>query len=84
MKLKEEIFTDSENSVVLYMVDDFDKLEVRCKWDGCCDIRVHFNNSTVSHPVPDEEQYVHICELKEFIDNLTHVYELATQRGYEV
>ena len=79
---------DGESSVNMTFVDeDYDKTQITVKWDGCCDITKHSNSSTVTHPSKDYENdmdYIHICDLKEFIDLLEQVYENAVSKGYEV
>lgn len=54
----------------LDLIDEDEKLLLTARWDGCVDIRIHSNASTVSNPLEDEVDYIHICDLDEFIKQL--------------
>lgn len=82
--IKDEIFSEDNRSLITKIANLDDKIEVAVKWDGCCDIRVHCNNSTISDPIHREIDYIHICDLKKFINLLESVYNHAINRGYEV
>ena len=87
MILKKEYLGFEDASIGMKFVDeDFDMTEITVKWDGCCNIFKHSNGRTVTNPSkePDDVDYIHICELKEYIDMLTQVYEKALEKGYEV
>lgn len=88
LKVKEEIKTDDGDISVAYLVSKNNKFRFRQKWDGCCDIEIHYNNSTVDEPTyhfgKPEWSSVHICELKEYINMLNEVYQYAIDNGFEV
>lgn len=88
LNIKEEVLReDSGAKVISYLVSNNDKFEFRLKWDGCSDITIHFNDSTVSNPTKHFEDYnwdnFHVCELRKFIDMLEEAYSYAIENGYE-
>lgn len=58
---------------------------VYAKWDGCCDITRYYNGNT--YETGDSEgdnDYIHICDLREFIRFLTDIADEAEQiKGFE-
>ena len=68
--------------------EDKDML-VSAKWDGCCDIRRYYSGYTYEdkHIPEGEVDYIHICDLREFINFLTEIADRAEQvegfEGYE-
>lgn len=75
--LIEEVISEDGYSTHMKFCDTWDELEVNIKWDGCCDI-VKYSNEKTSF------SSVHVCDLKEFIDFLTEIYETAKNKDYEV
>ena len=59
--------------LVLDSIDDFDwpKYNVVAKWDGCVDFR-EFRGD-----MGGGEQYIHICELDDFIERLIQLRDEA-------
>lgn len=76
MKLHEE----TEHS--LSLVNDDRNLQLIARWDGCVDIRNWANGDTVDTPVSDEMDYIHICELAEFINQLQELEAKAKEKFY--
>ena len=59
---------DGRNDVAATLAsDDF---EAFVKWDGCCDIRRHHNDSTPAEPIVRDVDRIHICDLRDFIERL--------------
>lgn len=82
--VKNEILSEENISILTELTDIEEKIGIEMRWDGCCDIRIHYNNSTVSNPIPQHINYIHICELKKFIEVLESAYNIAVNKGYEV
>lgn len=61
-----------------------DTLRVDIKWDGCVNMWLHSNGSTVTNPIEGEVDYIHVCELKEFIEQLQCVLKHAEERKFEL
>lgn len=55
------------------------------RWDGCCDIRRYYNGYKYGdEDIPEGEiDYIHICELRKFINFLTEIADRAEQIGFE-
>lgn len=49
------------------------------KWDGCIDLRRYWNGDTADNNSEDNVDYIHICEVKEFIKELQSVVDIAEQ-----
>lgn len=69
--------------------NEYRDFHVYAKWDGCCDIHRYYNGYVYGDKdVPDDEiDYIHICDLREFINFLTEIADRAEQiegfEGYE-
>lgn len=69
--------------------DEYGDFHVHAKWDGCCDINRYYNGYTYKdNNNPDADvDYIHICNLREFINFLTEIADKAEQiegfEGYE-
>lgn len=69
--------------------DRYGDFYVHAKWDGCCDINRYHNGYTYKDKnIPDADvDYIHICNLREFINFLTEIADKAEQiegfEGYE-
>lgn len=78
-----------QNEYALECCSKYKDLHVYAKWDGCCDIRRYYNGYTYEDKdVPDDDvDYIHICDLREFIRILTEIADKAEQiegfEGYE-
>jgi hypothetical protein len=60
--------------------NDYDALQVNFKWDGCVNIWKHHNgytNEDNSQEAQNNTDYIHICDLKEFINQLQEVLIIA-------
>lgn len=64
---------------------------VNAKWDGCCHIYRYYNGATYhdrdSNDPDIMSDYIHICDLREFIEFLTEIADIAEKtpgfEGYE-
>lgn len=54
-------------------------MEIYMKWDGCIDLYTHCNGSTVDDERTEDVDYIHICEVKEFITILQEVVRIAEE-----
>lgn len=66
--------------------DDRKEYRVFAKWDGCCDIFRYYNGySCDSENVPEDEMdYIHVCNIRKFIEFLTDIADAAEQiKGFE-
>lgn len=78
---KEDYYIDFANK--------YGDLFVHAKWDGCCDINCYHNGATfeTKNPSMHDVNYIHVCELREFISFLTAVADAAEGtvgfEGYE-
>lgn len=56
-------------------------MEINMKWDGCIDLFKYDNGYTVDDKATDEDDvdYIHICEVKEFIARLEEVVRIAEE-----
>lgn len=74
---------------VLECSNEYGDIHVYAKWDGCCNIYRYYNGYTYrDENVPEDEvDYIHICDLREFIKFLTDIADKAEQienfEGYE-
>lgn len=57
------------------------EFKIQMKWDGCCNIVRCYESIEYEQ---ENFDYIHICELKEFIDLLNKVLEKAKELDYEV
>lgn len=70
--------TEENKIFIMELVNENNDLTVRAKWDGCCDIKKYSDEVT-----KDNIDYIHICELQEFINNLQEVVNLAKENFSE-
>lgn len=78
----------AEREYVLECSNDEKDIHIYAKWDGCCDIRRYWNGDTYeTGDTTGDSDYIHICDLREFIKLLTEVADKAQQmegfEGYE-
>ncbi len=62
-------------------------LRIDIKWDGCVNIDLLHNEITFDSSLKDqneERDYIHICNLQKFIDQLQEAYNRAKEIGFEV
>lgn len=63
--------------------NDSNNLRIHAKWDGCCDINIYSNGTTPDDKITaeniDDVDYIHICEMQEFIDELQQLIDLAKE-----
>ena len=62
-------------------------LQIDITWEGCAHISMLSNGVTFDSPCEDqikERDYVHICDLAEFIEQLQEAYNRAKEKGFEV
>ncbi len=77
------------NSICLDLRNSENTLRINVKWDGCVDIENLSNGITFAHSYKDQmddglRDYIHICNLKEFIEQLQEAYKLAKEKEFEV
>lgn len=88
MEIKDISYNSDNNATTCQFISDNGMIVIYQKWDGCCDITVHYNGSTVYEPtshfgIPNYSS-IHICELKEFIDILNEAYKQSVNMEFEV
>ena len=73
-----------ETDYVLECSNEYKDMHVYAKWDGCCDIRRYYNGDTYETENVIDRDYIHICDLREFIAFLAEVADKAqTIEGFE-
>lgn len=74
-----------ETEYLLECSNEYKDIYIRAKWDGCCDIRRYYNGDTYeTGNTSGVSDYIHICELREFIEFLTEVADRAEKiDGFE-
>lgn len=72
-----------DGEYVIYAEDPEGWYSARCKWDGCVDFSRYFN-LPMHEPSrnEDDEDSLHICELDDFITELTALRDLLKTRGF--
>jgi hypothetical protein len=66
----------NKTDYVMEFANDQKDFHVYAKWDGCCDINRYYNGDTYKTEYSDcneEPDYIHICDLREFIEFLTEI-----------
>ena len=53
--------------------DEIAEYEATCRWDGCTDLHAFFNGDDSGNE--ESTDYIHICELPNFIAQLQALYE---------
>ena len=61
---------------------NYDALKLYFKWDGCVNIHKRHNGYTnedhmSAEELEENEDYMHVCDLKEFVDQLQEVLAIA-------
>ncbi|MDD5362280.1 MAG: hypothetical protein PHN88_09120 [Ignavibacteria bacterium] len=58
-------------------------VHIACKWDGCIDYRTYSNGYSYDHECDDDcpccQDYIHICDIDEFIKDLQQLKKVAIQ-----
>ena len=75
-----------QNKYYLKCCNEYRDFDVTARFDGCCDI-FRYDNGYVcgDENIPEDEQdYIHICDLRGFIKFLTEIADKAEQiEGFE-
>jgi hypothetical protein len=74
-KVKKE-YWESGNIIVF---NDDETIEATLKWDGCVDYRKSWNGYKVDDAPEGETNYIHICDLNEFIEQLQELKRMALE-----
>lgn len=83
MEIKEIKRLEDGKPYAITVVNDYDNLEIRMKWDGCIDINKYSNGDTPENYSVDNVCYMHICEVQEFINELQSVVNIAKENFSE-
>lgn len=79
--------TEEGHILSIELRNEYDNLQIYDKWDGRCNIHTYSNRMTPDDEVTkdnlDNIDYIHICELQEFINNLQEVVNLAKENFNE-
>lgn len=67
------------------LANDYGDFFVNAKWDGCCHIYRYYNGDTFeTGDQKGDGDYIHICDLREFISFLTAIADIAENiQGFE-
>ena len=65
---------DKSDKHTLYVNDGKD-ISAFMKWDGCCQIFIHYNGSDINLQSGDGVDTIHICYLEDFIGFLQELKE---------
>lgn len=73
--------TDDETVVSVELRDsNYNCISLSFKWDGCINLFKYYNGYTPDDNSPEAQEnvdYIHICDLKEFIEQLQEVVVIA-------
>ena len=73
--------TDDGRVASLTLVGKDEDKEVYIKWDGCVDILKYDNGFTTNDEYSEEKEnntdYIHICDLEDFIKELQEALDIA-------
>ncbi len=74
-----------ETDYVMEFTNEYEDFHVSAKWDGCCHIRRYYNGYTYKDEGEEVDvDYIHICELREFIQFLTEIADKCeAKNGFE-
>ena len=64
------------SDTVITSTDEQNGVEISLKWDGCCDIKRFWGDGTVD--------YLHICDIPAFIEQMDLVERLGEIKGFEL
>lgn len=77
------ICEDTEHA--LSLTNEHKNFQLTARWDGCVDIRNSCNGFVVGDTSNDQsnmQDYIHICDLDEFIKQLQELNEKAKAKFY--
>lgn len=77
-----EVKVINQNEHVLEICNEHKDMHVFARFDGCCHISRFYNGYTYEdEDIPDysEPDYLHICDIREFIKFLTDIADKAEQ-----
>jgi hypothetical protein len=64
----------------LILVNDAKNLQIRCDWQGCAHIENYCNGDTVDTESDENRDYIHVCELEDFIAQLQEALAGAKEK----
>lgn len=66
---------------VLALSNDYKNIRITARWDGCCHIETWYNGDQYDKPLthPDNRDYLHVCDLREFIEQLLELEAKAKE-----
>lgn len=70
--------TEDGETLSIRVVNEYNNLEVTMKWDGCINISKYYNGDTPENHSGNVD-YMHICEVKDFIKELQDVVRIAEE-----
>lgn len=71
--------TDDGEVLNIEVRDEYEGLQAYIKWDGCINLYRYFNGASPDslHNKDSDVDYIHICEVKEFIDFLQGIVDIT-------
>lgn len=83
MNVKEVKRLDDGRPYAIEARSENEDLQVHMKWDGCIDLRKYNNGTTPENHKEADCDYIHICEVKEFIVELQKIVNIAENVFHE-
>ena len=80
MEVKEITCTDDGRPYLIELTNEDKNLTMRMKWDGCVDLRMYNNGDTYERYTADNIDYIHICNVKEFIEEMQSAFDIAKSK----
>ena len=80
MEVKEIKCTDDGRPYLEELTNESKNLTMSLKWDGCVNLKMYNNGDTYEKYTADNIDYIHICELKVFIEELQRAFDIAKAR----
>lgn len=81
----------NDKTISIELVNKNNDMSIGIKWDGCGNLTKFYNgyspNDEYTEEVGENSDYIHICEMKEFIEHLQEIVKIAednfTREDYE-
>jgi len=77
LEIKEIKRLDDGKPYAIEVRNEYNDLKIHIKWDGCIDISKYWNGTSPENNDEDNTDYIHVCEVKEFIKELQSVVNIA-------
>lgn len=78
--IKKKTEYDGKN-ISLELVNKDSNMKIGIKWDGCSNLTKFYNGynpeDNPTREVEENSDYIHICEMKEFIEQLQEIIKVA-------